>query len=127
MSGSSLSMPMHMTWGVLPNVSGMALFADGGYLASKADAAGGAYINRMSTYRKNCGFRVTQKSGQQACPFDYLYWDFLIRHRDKLANNARLGMVYRSLDRMSAEHVEEITSDASRFLTGLADHQGESE
>ena len=107
-------------WVVLPNVSGMALFADGGYLASKPYAAGGAYINRMSTYCKNCAFNVTKKSGEQACPFNYLYWDFLIRNREKLARNARLGMVYRSLDRMSEDRVEEIKRDARRFLTGLA-------
>ena len=113
-------------WVVLPNVSGMALFADGGYLASKPYAAGGAYINRMSTYCKNCAFSVATKSGKQACPFNYLYWAFLLRNKDKLGSHARLRMVYRSLDRMPAERVQEITSDASRFLAGLADQQGES-
>jgi deoxyribodipyrimidine photolyase-related protein len=106
-------------WVVLPNVSGMALYADGGYLASKPYAAGGAYINHMSNYCKNCAYQVAKKSGDKACPFNYLYWDFLIRHRDKLSNNARLGMIYRTLDRMAAERVQEITADANRFLTRL--------
>ena len=90
-------------WVVMPNVSGMALFADGGYLASKPYAAGGAYINRMSNYCKNCRYKVTEKSGEDACPFNYLYWDFLDRHREKLGNNPRLGMIYRTFDKMAPE------------------------
>jgi deoxyribodipyrimidine photolyase-related protein len=107
-------------WVELPNVSGMVLFADGGYLASKPYAAGGAYINRMSNYCQNCHYKVTEKSGKTACPFNYLYWDFLARNRDKLGNNARLGMIYRSLDRMDAGKVQTIREDAAQFLSGLA-------
>jgi deoxyribodipyrimidine photolyase-related protein len=103
----------------LPNVSGMVLFADGGYLASKPYAASGAYIKRMSNYCGNCHYKVAQKAGEMACPFNYLYWDFLIRNRDKLGNNARLGMIYRSLDRMSDEKVSGIEADAKRFLGTL--------
>ena len=106
-------------WVVLPNVSGMALFADGGFLASKPYAAGGAYINRMSNYCKNCHYNVSQKSGETACPFNYLYWDFLIRNRTKLQDNARLGMMYRSLDRMDATKTAAIQDDADRFLALL--------
>ena len=106
-------------WVELPNVSGMVLFADGGYLASKPYAAGGAYINRMSNYCANCRYSVTRKTGEGACPFNYLYWDFLIRNRDRLGGNARLGMMYRSLDRMATERVETIRGDAARFLTAL--------
>ena len=106
-------------WVELPNVSGMVLFADGGYLASKPYAASGAYIKRMSNYCGNCHYKVAQKAGETACPFNYLYWDFLIRNRDKLGNNARLGMIYRSLDRMSDEKVSGIEADANRFLSAL--------
>lgn len=106
-------------WVELPNVSGMVLFADGGYLASKPYAAGGAYINRMSNYCGNCRFKVAKKTGDEACPFNYLYWDFMIRNRDHLGGNARLGMMYKSLDRMAPERVVEIQSDATRFLTSL--------
>ena len=106
-------------WVELPNVSGMVLFADGGYLASKPYAAGGAYINRMSNYCKNCHYNVSQKSGETACPFNYLYWDFLIRNRTKLQDNARLGMMYRSLDRMDATKTATIQDDANRFLALL--------
>ena len=106
-------------WVELPNVSGMVLFADGGYLASKPYAAGGAYINRMSNYCKNCHYNVNQKSGETACPFNYLYWDFLARNRTKLQDNARLGMMYRSLDRMDATKKATIQDDANRFLALL--------
>ena len=84
-------------WVELPNVSGMILFADGGYLASKPYAAGGSYINKMSDYCKNCRYKVTQKNGEDACPFNYLYWDFLDRNRDKLRDNHRIGMMYKTL------------------------------
>ena len=107
-------------WVELPNVSGMVLFADGGYLASKPYAAGGAYINRMSNYCQNCRFKVAEKTGGDACPFNYLYWHFLIKNRDRLGNNARLGMIYRSLDRMSEEKQQTIMDDARQFLNGLA-------
>ena len=106
-------------WVVMPNVSGMALFADGGYLASKPYAAGGAYINRMSNYCKNCRYEVTEKSGEDACPFNYLYWDFLDRHRETLGNNPRLGMVYRTFDKMAPEKQAGVNADAGRFLAGL--------
>ena len=106
-------------WVELPNVSGMVLFADGGYLASKPYAAGGAYIKRMSNYCDNCRFKVAQKTGKDACPFNYLYWDFLIRNRAQLGNNARLGMIYRSLDRMAPERVAAIEADAAHFLDAL--------
>jgi deoxyribodipyrimidine photolyase-related protein len=107
-------------WVELPNVSGMVLFADGGYLASKPYAAGGAYINRMSNYCQNCRYKVAEKTGGDACPFNYLYWHFLIKNRDRLGNNARLGMIYRSLDRMSDEKQQTIMDDARQFLNGLA-------
>ena len=106
-------------WVELPNVSGMVLFADGGYLASKPYAAGGAYINRMSNYCRECHYKVSQKNGATACPFNYLYWDFLIRNRAKLQDNARLGMMYRSLDRMDVEKIAAIRHDADQFLAAL--------
>ena len=106
-------------WVELPNVSGMVLFADGGYLASKPYAAGGAYINRMSDYCRDCHYKVSQKNGAAACPFNYLYWDFLIRNRAKLKDNARLGMMYRSLDRMDETKIAAIRHDADQFLANL--------
>lgn len=106
-------------WVELPNVTGMVLFADGGVVASKPYAAGGAYISRMSNYCKNCHYKVKQRDGDQACPFNYLYWDFLVRHREQLGKNPRLGMIYRSYDKMAAEKQQLIASDAAGFLSKL--------
>ena len=103
-------------WVELPNVTGMILFADGGFLGSKPYASGGNYINKMSDYCQKCSYKVTKKNGQQACPFNYLYWDFLGRNRDKLENNPRLGMMYKTFDRMDEEKKDAIQTDAQRFL-----------
>ncbi|MEE3003178.1 MAG: cryptochrome/photolyase family protein [Pseudomonadota bacterium] len=107
-------------WVELPNVSGMILFADGGYLASKPYAAGGSYINKMSDYCKGCDYSVTQKNGSNACPFNYLYWDFLVRNRDKLAKNPRIAMMYRTYDRMSEDKKLAIESDSKDFLRKIS-------
>ena len=106
-------------WVELPNVSGMVLFADGGILASKPYAAGGSYINKMSNYCKNCLYSPQIKNGAKACPFNYLYWDFLARNRDKLANNPRLGMMYKTYDKMPEDKQQAIQDDARLFLLGV--------
>ncbi len=110
-------------WVELPNVSGMILFADGGYLASKPYAAGGSYINKMSDYCKNCDYKVKQKTGPDACPFNYLYWDFLVRNRDRLASNHRLGMMYKTYDRMGDDKKLAIEQDSKQFLGSLYDQK----
>jgi deoxyribodipyrimidine photolyase-related protein len=106
-------------WVELPNVSGMILFADGGYLASKPYAAGGSYIHKMSNYCRSCHYSVTQKQGPQACPFNYLYWDFLIRNRHQLQSNPRIGMMYKTYDRMPPDKQRAIREDSQRFLDAL--------
>ena len=68
-------------WVELPNTHGMATFADGGIIGSKPYAASGAYINRMSDYCGGCRFDVKARFGADACPFNALYWDFMIRNR----------------------------------------------
>ena len=103
-------------WVELPNVSGMILFADGGYLASKPYAAGGSYIHKMSDYCKKCSYQVSKKNGPQACPFNYLYWDFLDRNRDKLQSNPRIGMMYKTFDKMTPEKQTAIRTDSQRFF-----------
>ena len=106
-------------WVELPNVSGMALFADGGVLASKPYAAGGAYIHKMSNYCKNCKYSVTKKEGPEACPFNYLYWDFLARNRKELEPNPRIGMMYKTYDRMEEKKKKTIQTHAVEFLKEL--------
>ena len=78
-------------WVMLPNLIGMALHADGGRMATKPYAAGGAYVNRMSNYCKRCRFDPKKRTGDDACPFSTLYWDFLARNEDALRDNHRLG------------------------------------
>ena len=106
-------------WVEMPNVSGMVLFADDGIVASKPYAAGGNYIDKMSDYCKGCHYNVKEKNGETACPFNYLYWDFLLRHREKLQTNPRLGMIYRTAAKMSHDKHAAIRSDAKKFLSNL--------
>ena len=108
-------------WVELPNVTGMILFADGGLLASKPYAASGAYINRMSDYCKNCDYKVTKKNGEDACPFNYLYWNFLLSNKDKLKKNHRLSLIYKSLERMDDAKINSIQSDSIKFFKSLDD------
>ncbi|MBU4530690.1 MAG: cryptochrome/photolyase family protein [Hoeflea sp.] len=105
-------------WVEMPNVVGMALYADGGFLASKPYAASGAYINRMSDYCAGCRFDVKQKAGEKACPFNYLYWNFLSANEGTLRQNHRMGLIMGSLGKMAPERLEEIKADSSRFLEG---------
>jgi deoxyribodipyrimidine photolyase-related protein len=106
-------------WVELPNVHGMVLWADGGVMGSKPYAASGAYIDRMSDYCRSCVYDVAKKTGAGACPFNYLYWNFLITHADRLSGNPRLALPYRNLARMAPSHRAEIQAQAARFLDGL--------
>lgn len=106
-------------WVELPNTHGMVLHADGGLMASKPYAASGAYIHKMSNYCQDCEYSPQLKSGESACPFNYLYWDFLMRNQAKLKQNPRLAMPYQSLAKMTPERLAQIQSDAARFLESL--------
>lgn len=106
-------------WVELPNVTGMALFADGGFLASKPYAAGGSYINKMSNYCKSCKYDVNKKNGVDACPFNYLYWNFLLKNQANLGANPRIALTYKTLDKMDNIKKENIIKDAKRFLDSI--------
>lgn len=106
-------------WVELPNVTGMILYADGGYLASKPYIASGSYINKMSDYCQHCRYKVTLKAGPNACPFNYLYWHFLLQHRTLLKNNPRLSMMYKTLEKMGKDKISEIKADSQKFLDKL--------
>ena len=110
-------------WAELPNVTGMALYADGGVLAIKPYASSGAYINKMSNYCKQCHYQVKEKLGQHACPFNYLYWYFLMQHEDKLAHNHRMRMIYSTLNRMGDDKKRAIIESAEFFLKHLDQHK----
>lgn len=87
-------------WVELPNTLGMVMHADGGYLGSKPYCASGQYIKRMSDYCADCAYKVSESTTDDACPFNALYWHFVIRHGDLLRVNQRMGMIYKNLDRM---------------------------
>lgn len=107
-------------WVELPNTIGMSQFADGGLLASKPYAASGAYIARMSDYCKGCAYNVKLRTGEDACPFNALYWDFLARHREKLVRNPRLAQIYRVYDAFAPGEKKAIEASAARVLASLA-------
>ncbi|MCI5046203.1 MAG: cryptochrome/photolyase family protein [Aquisalinus sp.] len=107
-------------WVELPNTHGMAIYADGGVMASKPYAASGSYINRMSNYCKSCSYKVTGKTGDDACPFNYLYWNFIEENRDKLEGNGRMGLVFKNLDRKSEDERKDIKQSARKFLQSIA-------
>ncbi|KQM90276.1 deoxyribodipyrimidine photolyase [Sphingomonas sp. Leaf22] len=106
-------------WVELPNTLGMSQFGDGGLLGSKPYASSGAYIDRMSDYCRSCRYDVKQRTGPDACPFNALYWDFVVRNRDKFGNNPRMAMPYRSWDKMADETQQALRNQAAGFLKAL--------
>ena len=101
-------------WVESPNTLGMSQFADGGMMASKPYCATGKYIQRMSNYCGNCRYKPEKRTGDEACPFTTLYWDFLQRNREKLSTIPRMNMQLRNLDRISDEELQSITDAAAR-------------
>ncbi len=104
-------------WVMVPNVIGMATYADGGKLMTKPYAAGGAYINRMTTYCKGCAYKPTERTGDRACPFTTLYWDFMERHLDEFKRNHRMFQQVNGLARLSDR--EQLRLRAQEVLAGL--------
>lgn len=111
-------------WVELPNTLGMVMHADGGYLGSKPYCASGQYIKRMSDYCRDCAYKVSESTTDDACPFNSLYWHFLMRHGDLLRGNPRMSMLYKNLDRMP-EAKQQALWQRGEFLLAKLD-QGES-
>ena len=100
-------------WVELPNTTGMSQYADGGIMASKPYVASGKYISRMSNYCHGCRYKPDDATGEKACPFTTLYWDFLMRHEKMLAKNPRMMMQVRNVARLTAARKKEIRQLAS--------------
>lgn len=107
-------------WVSLPNALGMSQFGDGGVVGSKPYAATGKYIKRMSNYCGACRYRPDEATGDQACPFTTLYWDFLDRHRDRLATNQRMTLQLKNVQRKDETTLEDIRARA-RWLRDRID------
>ncbi len=106
-------------WVELPNTLGMALFGDGGVVASKPYAASGKYINRMSNYCKKCAYDPEQTTGDDACPFNSLYWNFLVKHQKHFRKNQRMSMMYSTWDKFAEQKKSDILAKASMVLSKI--------
>jgi deoxyribodipyrimidine photolyase-related protein len=96
-------------WVMVPNVHGMALFADGGLMTTKPYLSGSNYIRKMSQ----------DPPGPWCATWDALFWRFIGLHRDFFAGNPRLSMMTRQWDRMPPDRRHGHLDTAERFLDRL--------
>lgn len=108
-------------WVVTPNVMGMASYADGGLMSTKPYIASANYINKMSNYCSSCRFDPTKKTGENACPVNVWYYDFLDRHQDRLATNPRMVYMYANYRKLSSDVLQEIKHKADVYRKGVLD------
>jgi deoxyribodipyrimidine photolyase-related protein len=106
-------------WVEITNTRGMSQFADGGITATKPYVSSARYINTMSDYCAGCHYSYQKRHGDCACPFNSLYWDFFVRHRTKLEKNPRVGMVYRTWDRMDKKDCTRLIDQAAVYKKNL--------
>jgi len=107
-------------WVEAPNTLGMSQYADGGLLGSKPYAASGRYIQRMSNYCRHCRYTPDEATGEAACPFTTLYWDFMLRHERRFAHHPRAGLQWRNLARLDRGRRAEIRRQAAALVGSLA-------
>jgi deoxyribodipyrimidine photolyase-related protein len=106
-------------WVEITNTRGMSQYADGGIVGSKPYVSSANYIQKMSNYCKGCHYNAKEKVGENACPFNSLYWHFYDRHQDKLAKNPRIGMAYVTLNKMNPDDREAIMKQAEKYIAGV--------
>ncbi len=102
-------------WASNPNTIGMSQHADHGVVGTKPYAASGKYISRMSNYCENCRYKLDARSGDDACPFNVFFWDFLFRHGERFKGNNRMAMMLKNADRIKNEERVEITASAAKL------------
>ncbi len=103
-------------WVEMPNTRGMSQYADGGIVATKPYISSGSYINKMSNYCKACEYDVNDKTGENACPFNSLYWNFLSEKRAHFKNNQRMKMMMSLLEKMKPEILESHITRANAII-----------
>ncbi|WP_300436798.1 cryptochrome/photolyase family protein [Christiangramia sp.] len=108
-------------WVEITNTRGMSQFADGGIVATKPYVSSGNYINKMSNYCKNCHYKVSKKTGDDACPFNSLYWNFLDSKKNYFKDNQRMKMVYSLLDKKDSEEMEKMRKRARKIIQNPSD------
>ncbi len=104
-------------WVEITNTRGMSQFADGGIVGTKPYVSSANYIKKQGNYCSNCAYDSNKKSGHGACPFNSLYWHFYERNRDKLEKNPRIGMAYRTWDKMGNK--QELLDQAEAYLRNI--------
>jgi len=103
-------------WVEMPNTRGMSQYADGGIVATKPYISSGSYINKMSNYCKSCAYNVNDKTGENACPFNSLYWNFLYEKRKHFEHNHRMNMMIRLLEKMKPATLEAHITRAYKII-----------
>ncbi|OEE70014.1 deoxyribodipyrimidine photolyase [Enterovibrio norvegicus FF-33] len=106
-------------WVELPNTRGMSQFADGGIVGSKAYAASGNYVKKMSDYCGNCHYKVAKITEDDACPLNALYWHFMDKHQDDFGGNPRTKMVYANWNKKTDEQKQAVLDKAARSLQAI--------
>jgi deoxyribodipyrimidine photolyase-related protein len=105
-------------WVELPNTLGMSQYADGGLMASKPYVATGKYIQRQSPHCKGCRYDPAQRTGDTACPFTTLYWDFLLKHEALLSGNPRMALQVKNVARLDEATRTAVTARAAAIRRG---------
>ena len=108
-------------WVEMPNTRGMSQFADGGIVATKPYISGGNYINKMSDYCRSCHYDVKEKETDNACPFNSLYWNFMIKHKEELEKNPRIGMIYRNWEKQDLSKKQQVIQRAEWCIDHIED------
>ena len=108
-----------LDWVEITNTRGMSQFADGGIIGSKPYVSSAAYIDKMSHYCGTCFYKKAVKTGDKACPFNSLYWNFYDKHENKLAKNPRIGMMYNVWKRMLPNAKADLLQQAEIYLKNI--------
>ena len=108
-------------WVEMPNTRGMSQFADGGIIATKPYISSANYVDKMSNYCGSCYYDKKKKTGDKACPFNSLYWNFISQHEEYLSSNPRMGMMLNLWRKMNGEQKAEILEQANHYLENIND------